>query len=440
MFAKLHQLIDVLGLDKTPIKNTSVMRISTDSRDIQVGDVFIALVGDNFDGHDYIQQAQGLGAVAVVVSRPVLVGIPSLMVLDTTEALGKIGAWARQYYNPIVFAITGSNGKTTVKNMLASILAQAGETLSTKGNLNNNLGVPMTLCNLRAHHKYCVVEMGANHVGEIKYLANLTKAVVATITNAGDAHIGEFGSLENLVDEKGEIYRALNTVDNSIAIIEANSPYQDQWQDTLNPGVKNLYYGQGTSLYMDNIKQYANHIECQLHTKEEQISIRLNLIGAHQINNALAAIACALSQNISLVSIQQGLIKVQPEQGRLNLHKAGNMIIIDDSYNANPASMRAAIKTLDNYQQHKVLVLGGMVELGDISQQAHLAVVEFAKKNQIKTIYGLGQLAKAYDIQCFDKTSELAQHLKQYHASSVILIKGSRVTKMEKLLPYLCNL
>ena len=437
MFANLHQLAQALGISTEQLDNLPINHISTDSRTIQAGDLFLALVGENFNGHHYIAKAQQNQAVAIIASEKIQTNLPVLWVPDTRLALGKLGAWARQTYQPTVFGITGSNGKTSAKNMLSAILSQVGNTLATLGNLNNDLGVPMTLCRLRKHHRYCVVELGANHVGEITYLAQLVKPEVALVTNAGKAHIGQFGSLDNLVKEKGQLYQSLPNQSHYTAVINHQDAHRHTWQSKLKPKVGQISFGKGGDVQASKIIQTDSQLMFVLHYAGQSIDMVLNFIGYHHIDNALSASACAIAQGISLKTIQAGLLKAQPEKGRLNLQTLGKITIIDDSYNANPESMRGAILTLERLATHKpnkVLVLGAMAELGNHSKQEHTEVINFAHQHNITAIYSIGQEAKAYQVHHFTQVDTLAKHLHTHHPNSVILIKGSRIAKMEQVI------
>lgn len=430
MFATLAQLANVLAISSQDLPDIAITAVQTDSRLVEDGNLFIALVGDRFNGHNYIKQAQKNGATVVLCSQAISENIPCLHVANTRLAFGKIAAWARQHYQPIVLGITGSNGKTSTKNMLGSIMSCAGNTLTTYGNLNNDLGVPMTLCGLRTHHKYCVMEMGANHVGEIAYLSSLVRPDIALITNAEDAHIGEFISLENLVAEKGEIYKHLTK--QGVAIINNDSEHKTTWLGYLS-GQKYYLFGESGTVWADDIVLQLDKSTFTLCYQDQKIAVVLNFIGKHQISNALAASACAIAAGVLLPVIAQGLSKAKPEAGRVISTIIDNMRVIDDTYNANPASMRAAIQVLANHPGQTVLVLGGMVELGEQSQQKHQAIVAYAKQHKIDFIYSFGVLGKAYGVENFEIVKDLCQQLTHHHASTTILIKGSRVVKMEKI-------
>lgn len=432
MLANLHQIANAVGIQIQSLPKTIINNVVSNSQQVQSGDLFIAIIGQNFDGHCYIDEALKNGAAALIVSKPQPdCSVPALLVENTKYAFGQIGAWARRYYNPTVFAITGSNGKTSVKNMLAAIMQCHGETLATQGNLNNDIGVPMTLCCLREKHRYLVIELGSNHVGEIKYLTQLVMPDVALVNNAGDAHLGEFGSLENLVQEKGEIYQGLSS--SGIAIINNQSPHQNFWLKQLT--TKNIIdFGQNGSVLASHIKHHKNGYTFTLCFNNTTQPISLNFLGKHHIDNALAASSCALAIGVSMACIRQGLSQAKPEKGRLKLHKLRYFKVIDDSYNANPNSMKAAIDTLKECDGQKVLVLGEMAELGNSSQQKHKEVFAYAQSAGIHYIYSLGEPARVYGANHFNNIEHLSKQLFNNHQHSTILIKGSRLAKMERVL------
>ena len=264
--------------------------IYTDTREDGKGKLFIALEGDSFDGHDFIQHAEDAGAKAIIAHKEITTSLSTITVDNTEEAYRTIASWHRQSFSPIVIAITGSNGKTSTKNMLANILSIDAPTLCTQGNLNNHLGVPKTLLNIKKEHKYCVIEMGANHVNEISLLCQLAKPEFAMITNANNAHLGEFGSLENLVQAKGEILGALPTT--GVAFINANSPYKSAWEKIAD-NRNCVLFGDNTAVFATNIVEQKGLLQFNLHCNNETTEVVLKMIGKHQVENALAATACA---------------------------------------------------------------------------------------------------------------------------------------------------
>ena len=403
-------------LNTNCVANVKFSGVCTDTRKRMDGALFVALIGDNFDAHNYIDQAQKMGAVAVIVSKKIESNLPSLMVENTQTALGEIARWHLQNIKPTVIAITGSNGKTTTKNMLKNILQLKAPTLATKGNLNNHLGVPMTLLELKKKHQYAVIEMGANHLGEIQHLCTLAPPDIALVTNTLDAHIGEFGGFDNLVKAKGEIYthRSKNIV------------------NTQTTFTGDISFGDGGNVFASEINNHC----FTLHIVNKKTPIILQLLGRHNIDNALAASACAYALGIDIDLIKQGLENTTPEKGRLNIIQQPNLTIIDDTYNASPQSMKAAIATLLNFEGEKIAVLGDMAELGNNTKTFHQEIGQLAK-NTLDKVYTYGELAKYYEGIHFDDLDRLASHLLTHHANTTLLIKGSRIVKLDQLVKHL---
>ncbi|MEO1891076.1 MAG: UDP-N-acetylmuramoyl-tripeptide--D-alanyl-D-alanine ligase [Candidatus Thioglobus sp.] len=407
-------IASVLGVNT--VNSVDFTSVCTDTRQRMEGALFVALIGDNFDAHDYLNEAEKMGAVAVIISKPVSTNLPTLLVDDTQTALADIAHWHLNNIKPTVVAITGSNGKTTTKNMLANILSLKAPTLATKGNLNNHLGVPMTLLELEEQHQYAVVEMGANHVGEIAHLRNIAQPDIAVVTNTLDAHIGEFGGFDNLVKAKGEIYS-----DNSKNIVNTNTTFSGD-----------LSFGEGGDVFASHI----NNNGFDLNIADQKVTVILQLIGQHNIDNALAASACAHALAVDINTIKQGLENTQAEKGRLNVIQQPNLTIIDDTYNASPQSMKAAISTLLTFTGEKVAVLGSMAELGDEAKTFHQQIGQSAK-DSLDAVYTYGDLAKHYDGIHFDNLEQLADHIISHHINATVLIKGSRMVKLDQLVEHL---
>jgi len=404
--------------------------VYTDTREDGKGKLFIALEGDSFDGHDFIQHAEDSGAKAIIAHKEIATSLPTITVGNTEEAYRAIASWHRQSFSPIVIAITGSNGKTSTKNMLANILSIDTPTLCTQGNLNNHLGVPKTLLNITKDHKYCVIEMGANHVNEISLLCHLAKPELSIITNANNAHLGEFGSIDNLVKAKGEILGALPTT--GTAFINADSPHKSIWKKIA--GNRNcVLFGDNTDVFATNTVEQKNLLQFTLHCNNETTEVTLNMIGKHQVENALAAATCAAQLGIDIRHIKQGLESTIPEQGRLNLLHCHGFTILDDSYNANPHSMKAAIDSLAANAGETIAVLGSMAELGDESSELHQEIGDYLRARSVNKMYTIGSDAKHYQGNQFDDIESLHQHLCKYHQGAIILIKGSRSMQLDKL-------
>ena len=410
--------------------------VSTDTRSDVEGKLFVALEGAHFDGHDFIKVAEDNGAKAIISHKDINSNLPLIKVVDTEKAYQKIAAFHRKSYGPIVIAITGSNGKTSTKNMLNSILQLEAPTLSTEGNFNNHLGVPKTLLNLKKNHQFCIIEMGANHQNEISLLCNIANPNLAIITNANNAHLGEFGNLKNLVEAKGEIFESLSK--DGIAFINNESPHKKIWRK-ISGTQEIIFFGNQSAIYASNIQQSTEDINFQLNIGENKINITLKLIGRHQVDNALAAAACASELGIGLEIIKDGLENTIPEKGRLELIELQNFTLLNDSYNANPHSMKAAIDTIKNFPGKKIAVLGSMGELGKDSIKLHQEIGEYAKNSGIEKLYSIGEDAKHYKGDHFQDVESIVNTLSKKHQKSVILVKGSRMMELNKLVDILVN-
>ena len=423
--------------------------VSTDSRKIEPGQLFIALTGPNFDGHDYLAAVAAKGAVAALVEREVSdVELPQLVVADARVALGQLGALNRQAYEGPLAAVTGSSGKTTVKEMLASILRAGlgGPVLATRGNLNNDLGAPLTLLELAPQHVAAVIELGANHVGEIAYTVGLTQPQVAIITNAGSAHVGEFGGPDKIIEAKGEILEGLSA--SGTAILNLDDKAFTVWQQrngsrsVLSFALRNS----AADFYTSELARDARGcVAFTLQSPAGSARIQLNLLGEHNVANALAAAAAAHALNVPLVGIQAGLESLQPVKGRAVAQLAtSGARVIDDTYNANPISMCAAVDILAGFSGRTVLVLGDMGELGEWAEQGHRDVGAYAA-GKVDTLYAVGPLM-AHAVAAFgpqghhfaDQASLIAAVLHE-SAGSSILIKGSRSAAMENVVAALCG-
>ena len=422
--------------------------VSIDSRAIQPGQLFIALTGPRFDGHDYLNDVAGKGAVAALVEREVADStLPQLLVKDTRQALGQLGALNRAAFTQPVAAVTGSSGKTTVKEMLASILRTRGPVLATRGNLNNDLGVPLTLIELAPEHTSAVIELGASRLGEIAYTVGLTKPHVAILNNAGTAHVGEFGGPEKIVEAKGEIIEGLAA--DGIAVLNLDDKAFAIWK-TRAAGRQVLTFALSNTqadFYASDLATDARGCPAfNLHTPEGSERVQLNLLGTHNVANAMAAAAAAHALGVSLFGIATGLGAVQPVKGRTVAQLAQNgMRVIDDTYNANPTSMCAAVDILAGFSGRTVLVLGDIGELGDWAEQGHRDVGEYAR-GKVSALYAVGpnmvHAVNAFGEQAqhFGTQAELIQALAaEQDTNTTILIKGSRSAAMENIVAALCG-
>jgi len=325
-------------------------RVLTDTRQLRAGDLYVALQGERFDGHEFLAQAQAAGAVGALVSRRVDHALPQLLVGDTLTALQLYGAsWRADFDLPVV-AVTGSNGKTTTKQMLAAIFAARGPVLATQGNLNNHIGVPLTLLSLRAEHRTAVIEMGANHPGEIALLARLARPQIGVVTQAGDAHLEGFGSREGVARAKGELFAALGA--GGIAVINADDMYAPLWREMAGEAsVLSFGFHEDADVRAVQVQPWSlempTAMRFELQTPEGRSTVELPLPGRHNIANALAAAACGVALGLAAEEIAQGLSRMQLPQGRVNWkHTPAGARVIDDSYNANPTSLRAGLELL----------------------------------------------------------------------------------------------
>lgn len=428
-----------------PISST---RIATDTRTIKTGDIFLALTGDNFDGHDYLDIAIEKGAVAAIVSRPVAADIAQLVVDDTRLALGQLAAYRRQQHKDLtVIAITGSSGKTTCKEMLGSIFGRLAPTLITRGNLNNDLGVPMMLLELSDHHRYAILELGANHIGEIAYTTEIVQPDVACILNIGTAHLGEFGSREGICQTKAEIYHTLH--DNQFAIVPDKDDFTNQLRRIAEKHTPNVIGFGNTDVSASHLDVEPERSEFKLHIGSEVHDINLPLAGEHNVNNALAAAACAHALNIDISDIVVGLENARPAKGRLNSQLLGMHRLIDDTYNANPHSVRAAAKVLAAQTGTQVMVLGDIGELGEAAISEHQSLGRTIATTGIDVLLCVGQYApytvagaqeiSAINAHAFADKDSLLAYLQSYLQAQqaqpcTVLFKGSRSMQMETLI------
>jgi UDP-N-acetylmuramoyl-tripeptide--D-alanyl-D-alanine ligase len=417
--------------------------VGTDSRNITKGQLFVALKGENFDGHGFAAKAIAQGAAAVLISDKALNVQPAILVDDTCQSLGELAAYWRSKFDIPLAAVTGSNGKTTVKEMLASILRaacdQSDEVLATVGNLNNHIGLPLTLLKLNARHRYAVAEMGMNHTGEISYLSNIGKPTVALINNAGNAHIGELGSFEAIARAKGEIFEGLAA--NGTAVINADDVFAPLW---LGLAGQRKIMTFGLKSKADVAAQYQLHAsasDIEITTPQGAVNVSLPTPGLHNVMNALAATSAALAMGASLQAIASGLENYAGVKGRLQ-QKAGlnGALVIDDTYNANPMSMKVAIDVLMAMPGEKILVLGDMGELGDNAAEMHAEIGSYAKASGLKSLFVLGDMsaetAKAFGAgaQHYATPQDLvADLLKQMQQGTNVLVKGSRFMAMERV-------
>ena len=424
-----------------PDEELTIREICTDSRKITDQSLFIALVGEKFDGHLFAKQAIDDGAIAVIVNRKIDNDIPQIVVNDTYIALGQLAEFVRDQSTAKFVALTGSSGKTSVKEMTANILQQCGETLYTQGNFNNDIGVPLTLLRLKKQDQFAVVELGANHIGEIAYTTRLVKPNSALINNIALAHIEGFGSLEGVATAKGEIFEGL--ADNGIAIINLES-CSDKWLAMLKNKTVWTFsiHNSAADFYASNI-EIMDQTTFTLHTPIGDSEITLPLVGEHNISNAIASSALAISVGATLTQVKKGLAASKSVKGRLYPVRLNQtQLIWDDSYNANVGSMSAAIQVLATQPGYKVLVVGDMAELGNDANIYHQQIGELAKQQNIDCVVSVGQLSELIsqfsgvghhfiDKQC---AVDYLLNLLRLHPTLTMLVKGSRSAKMEDLI------
>lgn len=423
--------------------------VSIDSRAIKPGQLFVALTGPRFDGHDYLDQVAAKGAAGALVEREVPGAVsPQLVVLDTRKALAQLGALNRNaFVDKPVAAITGSSGKTTVKEMLASIMRTRGPVLATRGNLNNELGVPLTLLELAPEYSAAVIEMGASRVGEIAFTVSLTKPHVALITNAGTAHVGEFGGPDKIVEAKGEILEGLDSF--GVAVLNKEDKAFPIW--TARAGDRRIVSfaiaDQSADFHAQELSVDARG--CPgfiLNSPLGSAAVQLNLLGTHNVANALAAAAAGHAMGVDLDGIVSGLNAVQPVKGRTVAQLALNGVrVIDDTYNANPSSINAAVDILTGFTGRTVLVLGDIGELGDWAEQGHREVGAYAA-GKVSALYAVGPLM-AHAVDAFGEHARhfanqadlIAALAAEQNPQTTILIKGSRSAAMENVVAALCG-
>jgi UDP-N-acetylmuramoyl-tripeptide--D-alanyl-D-alanine ligase len=418
--------------------------VSTDTRNIRPGDLFVALRGDRFDGHGFLETARQSGAVAAVVDRADdRVVMPQLVVNDTVDALAALAAGNRNLSGARFVAVTGSSGKTTVREMVAAILAQMGNTLATEGNLNNHIGVPLTLFRLAPEHKYAAIELGASGLGEIAHTVAVVKPDVAILTNAGQAHLEGFGSYQNIVRAKGEIIDGLS--ENGVAVLNLDDPAFDQWKTRA--GARRVRSVSGRGQREADYRSADVHLDGgQLDFTAQgpngwQCDIRLSLQGEHNISNALMAIAATQAVGATDSAIQKGLAGLQAFKGRLQTLKlTSRWTVIDDSYNANPASMKAAIGVLATHSGYRTAVLGAMAELGADALAMHRDVGQFAREQGIERLLVVGSGCEGY-VEGFGDAVETCSSHEDAVARlfgndadpQTVLVKGSRSSAMDRV-------
>ena len=426
-------------------ENRAVGNINTDTRTIKHTDVFLALRGPNFDAHEFVQQAHEKGAIAAIVERKVECDIPQFVVEDTRIALGVLGKAVMAKVAPKTIAITGSVGKTTVKQMCAAVLSRRGNVLATNGNYNNDIGVPLTLLRLNEAHEYAVIELGANHIGEIAYTADLVKPDVAVVCNVAPAHIEGFGSIEGVGQAKGEIFTGLKA--QGVAVINCDSEFAPMWQQALGNETSQVCFSMSEQrdIWVEDVKLDAKaHATFKLCTGEEHVELTLPLPGEHNVMNALICAALTMQLGASLSEVAEGIAQMHTPKGRVNLIEVNDMLtVVDDTYNANVRSVKAAIDLLKKLPGHHIFALGDMGELGDHAKDYHQDVGEYAQRQGVDELFTLGDLSRCSSnaFQGCGGNYSTREHLLQALEISLakqivhctVVIKGSRSSRMELL-------
>jgi len=433
---RFSEAAGVLGC-RAPEPDGEFRGVTTDSRKAGPGMLFAALGGARSDGHDFVNQALQAGAAAVLVSRPVSLpaGTPALLVTDVLEALGTLAAAWRARFDPRVIGITGSNGKTTTREMIAGVLVQDAVVLATAGNYNNELGLPLTLFSLDRSHAYCVLEMGAAKKGDIAYLARIAAPQVGLVTNIGPAHLLGFGDEEGVACAKGELYEALPP--GGVAVINGDEPWGALWRRQCGAGTV-ITFGTGAE---HDVHALGRGAGVTVRTPAGEFALELPLPGRHNLQNALAATAAAVSVGIPLERIRSGLENARPVPGRLNVRLTGaGWTVIDDTYNANPASLYAALQVLATMGEERWLVLGDMKELGLGSRKMHAEMGEAARALGVSRIFAVGD-STIFTVDAFgpggrhfgSHASLLDVLCAELHPGVACLVKGSRSMAMERV-------
>lgn len=450
----LREISDALG---GSLIGDSVLvdNVFTDSRMTSLpnrSSLFVALKGPFFDAHNYLESAQELGAAAAIVEKKSALNIPQIVVENSKLALAQLAALNRQKSNAKYVAITGSSGKTTTKEMVASILSLAGSTFATLGNLNNDIGVPLSLLEIDESIEFGVLELGANHVGEIAYTAELVKPDVALVNNVGAAHLEGFGDLQGVAEAKSEIYAFVKK--GGKAIVNLDDNFSAYFLENISSETVLFSHFSKSDIYAQNVKlSVEGSTSFELYTPEGNVLVNLPLAGEHNVSNALAAASCCLALGVSLRLISKGLASTPTVKGRQVVNNLDNGVtLIDDTYNANLASMKAAIDLLKQYPEPRVLVIGDMGELGSQGSDLHKEIGDYAFSLNITQLFCFGPLSllasQTFDEALsntpekkgsrrtlhFDNQKELIEELiKEARFGHTILVKGSRTSQMEKI-------
>ena len=435
----LNDAAELLGIRSFDI-NVDITGATIDSRKVKKGDLFVAIVGEHSNGHHYISAAREAGASVALVSKFQNDNLPQLVVNDVVKGFGKLAAYWRKQFDCKVIAVTGSNGKTTVKEMLAAILSQNHHIIATEGNLNNNLGVPLSLFRIQKDTDYAVIEMGANHIGEIAELVKLASPTVSLINNVSEAHIEGFGSIEGVVKAKSEIYS--NLPSDGVGVFNADMNNTEYWLNMLK-GQRSLSFGLNNyaDIQATDYQSYVTSSHFMVKIDEVFHYVNLPLPGSHNVSNALAAIAVSSALSVNFQDMVSGLDSMESVPHRLQLRLGiNNATILDDSYNANPTSYEQAVSTLKTFPGEHWLVLGDFGELGNQSDEIHTALGVKAKSAGIKHLLTLGEKSKLANIafgkgaKHFSGLISIQEYLEPRLSKNIIcLIKGSRFMQLDRL-------
>lgn len=429
--------------------DADIQALSIDSRVLRPGQTFIAIQGPNFDGHDFAADAASKGVKALVVEHPLRgLAVAQWVVEDGVKALGLIGKSCRNSFKAPIIGITGSSGKTSVKEMLASILRQRGEVLSTKGNYNNHLGVPLMLAELDPKYAFGVLEMGASAVGEIAYLADLVRPDVALVNNVGTAHLEGFGTRENIVRGKGEIYQSLSDAGRAVVNLDSFGAGQFLSQISAQTLTFSASGKADADVRVSDVRVHDGGAIYLLHTPLGEIEIQQSVLGLNNVSNGAAAATCALSVGMRLEEIRAGLKHVGQVSGRLFRRRGiGGARVLDDAYNANPESMSGAIDVLTNFGGTRVFVMGAMGELGSGSEDYHRQMGEKARQAGIDCFICVGEAtkpaaqafgSKAIWVNSNEEASQLCLEL--LDSNVTILVKGSRSARLDEVVSVITDL
>lgn len=436
----MNDLANLLHAD-SPGSDSKFHSVSTDTRKLSSKELFFAISGPNFDANEFVDEAWKKGAVGAVVSREMQAKLPVIVVDDTVRALAAFASvWRQRFVMPVI-AITGSNGKTTTKEMVGCIMRHAfGEGVVSAGNLNNHIGLPLSILALRENSRFGVFEMGMNHPGEINYLTDICKPTVAMVNNAAAAHLQGLGSVEAVAEAKSEIFSGLAA--DGVAVINADDPFERLWRDRAKRSRVRTFALDATDADYRGVSESGDEIV--IHTPQGRVHTSLAVPGRHNVSNAVAATACAMESGACIAAVVEGLKSYRPVTGRLSLHSdvgGTGVNIIDDTYNANPASVRAAIDVLVANCGRRILVLGQMAELGVDELRMHHEAGVYAKNAGVDSLFAMGELARATvegfgaNGYFFDSMQALVDQLCDGLNSepTTIVVKGSRSMQMERV-------